>query len=456
MSRSGQACKGCSPHHSAFKQCEYCKSDFKYYVYGDICPKCQSLKSKYGEPQPCSICNLKTAFGNALVCQRCLHYRNRFGEPRQCQSCGNMCAFFKDEASRQKVDGQILCWVCTYNFKLARSKERSLAHTTNKRRHDGVQISDTNRLKSTMDLDSVYNEHLLTISQLQDEIKSLKRQLALKDADMLAKDRTIAELRSEMIDMKNVHEDRVRKVKSAGQLEQDRLLATIRQLQKENVSLRQGDKRRRSSNNPSGILQLRHSTSATTLFNPDSPLLISSGSSNSAKRQNNKTPVSGSNRSGNPTTTTTTDESDSVKTPNAASSEPSSSKDDDGTPPRPPPDSSVNKKQRLIVNDDEDNSNTSVHQPSTDEDSNLTPQHRNTPDTESINKQQKKETSSPDLTPTTVTSNRSSLSDDDEAEDKGYEYNPHEMIGKDPLGLDTPTESEDEGVDGDDTGAADK
>nr|CAH8863424.1 unnamed protein product [Trichobilharzia regenti] len=454
MARSGQACKGCSPHHSAFKQCEYCKSDFKYYVYGDICPKCQSLKSKYGEPQPCSICNLRTAFGNALVCQRCLHYRNRFGEPRQCQSCGNMCAFLKDEASRQKVDGQILCWVCTYNFKLARSKERSLSHISNKRRHDGVQLSDTNRLKSTMDLDSVYNEHLLTISQLQDEIKSLKRQLTLKDTDLLAKDRTIAELRSEMIDMKNVHEDRIQKVKSAGQLEQDRLMATIRQLQKENVSLRQGDKRRRGGNTPSGILNLRHSTSATTLFNPDSPLLMSTSS---GKRQNNKTPVSG-NRSGNQTITITTDESDSVKTPNTPY-EPSSKDDDDSNPP-PAPDSSVNKKQRLIIDEEDSNNTNSVHQLS-DEESNLTPQHRIThtdTDTESINNKQRKAiTSSPDLTPTpTASSNRSSLSssseDDDEAAagDKGYTYNPHEMIGKDPLGLDTPTESEDEGDNGGD------
>ncbi|CAH8583485.1 unnamed protein product [Heterobilharzia americana] len=319
MSRSGQTCKGCNPHHSTFKQCEYCKSDFKYYVFGDICPRCQSLKSKYGEPQPCSICKLRTAFGSALVCQRCLHYRNRFGEPRQCHSCGNMCAFLKDEASRVKVDGQILCWVCTYNFKLARSREKS-THGSTKRRHDNNQFSDTSHSKSLHDslkractdeygsrkcetqinsqqalttqmlsLDTVYNEHLLTISQLQDEIKSLKRQLTLKDADLLAKDRLIAELRSEMIDMKNVHEDRIHKVKSAGQLEQDRLLVTIRQLQKEKVTLSQGLKRRKCNTSLVGLSNHRHSISSSTLFNPDSPLVVSS----SAKQPTTttKTPV---------------------------------------------------------------------------------------------------------------------------------------------------------------------
>lgn len=72
----------------------------------------------------------------------------------------------------------------------------------------------------------MYNEHLLTISQLQDEIKSLKRQLTLKDSDLLTKDRTIAELRSEMIEIKSMNEDRVRKIKSAAQLEQDRMLVS--------------------------------------------------------------------------------------------------------------------------------------------------------------------------------------------------------------------------------------
>ncbi|OON13995.1 hypothetical protein X801_10218 [Opisthorchis viverrini] len=299
MSRSGQMCKSCNPHHSTFKQCEYCKSDFKYYVYvvfrfvghvifrtfpascryGTICPRCQSLKSKYGEPQPCSICHLQNAFGNALVCQRCMHYR----------------------ASRQKVDGQILCWVCTYNFKLARSRERS-DHGSSKRRNESSV--DSSRLKSqrsdqlkrtrsddyktlkteanmsssqptpstqTQSLDSAYNEHLLTISQLQDEVKALKRQLAIKDAELLAKDRTIADLRSDMIEMKDSHEDRLLKTKAAAQMEQDRLTATIKQLQKEKASISQGLRKRKSASNLSATSGLRYSASSVALFNPDSP-----------------------------------------------------------------------------------------------------------------------------------------------------------------------------------------
>ncbi|KAF7256265.1 hypothetical protein EG68_06741 [Paragonimus skrjabini miyazakii] len=309
MSRSGQTCKNCNPHHSTFKQCEYCKSDFKYYVYGVICPRCQSLKSKYGEPQPCSICRLKTAFGNALVCQRCLHYRDRFGEPRECQTCGQTCAFLKDEASRRKVDGQILCWVCTYNFKLARSRERS-DHGSSKRRNEAsdsarfktqreiesqlkrARSDDYGSLKSNsnlttgsqpapstqnQNLDSVYNEQLLTISQLQDELKSFKRQLAIKDAELLAKDRAIAEIRSEMIEMKGLHEDRILKAKAAAHVEQERLTSVIKQLQKEKAALSQGVRKRKSGTNLVGMSgMLRHSVSSVALFNPDSPIQVAS------------------------------------------------------------------------------------------------------------------------------------------------------------------------------------
>ncbi|CAH8540185.1 unnamed protein product [Schistosoma turkestanicum] len=441
MSRSGQTCKGCSPHHSTFKQCEYCKSDFKYHYPGGICPHCQSMKNKYGEPQSCSICKLRTAFGSALVCQRCLHYRNRFGEPRQCNSCGNICAFLKDEASREKVDGQILCWVCTYNFKLARSKERS-SHGLNKRRHDSNPISTENRSKPSHDslkktctgeygarkidtqalttqalsLDSVYNEHLLTISQLQDEIKSLKRQLTLKDADLLTKDRTIAELRSDMIDIKNMNEDRIQKIKSAAQLEQDRLLATIRQLQKEKAMISQDMKRRRSNNNLTKLAN-RHSLSSTTLFSPDSPLSVS-GTKRPVVNKTSTTRESQVNeRAGEETLSNTNSTSNSTNR-------------------------SV--KKQLTPNSSVQNS---------DDDSNLTPQRTVTASVMKQSNNSNTNTSSPDITPS-ISSGPLTDNDDaeeEEEEDDGeqtrsqpYHYNPQEFAGKDPLGLDTPSESENE------------
>ncbi len=67
-------------------------------------------------------------------------------------------------------------------------------------------------LPSLCSLDSAYNEHLLTIGQLQYDIKALKRQLAQKDAELLAKDKIIAGLKSDLDDYET--QQRERSVKS--------------------------------------------------------------------------------------------------------------------------------------------------------------------------------------------------------------------------------------------------
>ncbi|VDM30855.1 unnamed protein product [Hydatigera taeniaeformis] len=79
--------------------CFQCSTCVITWISGAICPRCYSLKSRFGDPKPCTICQLPMAFGSALVCQRCLHYRTKFGDPRQCEKCLHMCAFYKDEVT---------------------------------------------------------------------------------------------------------------------------------------------------------------------------------------------------------------------------------------------------------------------------------------------------------------------------------------------------------------------
>ncbi|BHF57250.1 Protein fam76b [Sparganum proliferum] len=279
MARSGTTCKVCTPHHSSFKQCEYCKSDFKYSVPGTACPRCQSLKAKYGEPKPCSICMLPTAYGNALVCQRCLHYRNKFGDPRQCEKCLQMCAFYKDEASRSKVDGQVLCWVCTYNHKINKSKESAEGATSRRGISDSIFGKSSHELHSSLSavkrqrtedytthhsvssrptsahaysMDSAYDEHILTIGQLQDDIKALKRQLQLKDAELLKKNQTISDLKSEILEMETSSRERLLKYQDSAEDEINRLKETIRTLQREKVELSSRSKKRKMAYPNSG------------------------------------------------------------------------------------------------------------------------------------------------------------------------------------------------------------
>lgn len=92
-----------------------------------MCHKCTSQEKNYGKPHRCEICQLKNAF-NGVLCLRCSHYKSKFGEAVKCQLCHIEAAFVKDQASRDKVNGQILCWLCTYKYK----KENLATYKSNK------------------------------------------------------------------------------------------------------------------------------------------------------------------------------------------------------------------------------------------------------------------------------------------------------------------------------------
>lgn len=76
-------------------------------------------------------------------------------------------------------------------------------------------------------MDSAYNEHILTIGQLQDKVKLLKRQLLQKDAEILGKDRQIGELRSELSDFESSQRMRVMKAKDMAVEEVRKLKASL-------------------------------------------------------------------------------------------------------------------------------------------------------------------------------------------------------------------------------------
>ncbi|KAA0188967.1 Protein FAM76A [Fasciolopsis buskii] len=309
-------------------------------------------------------------------------------------------------------------------------------------------------------LDSVYNEHLLTIGQLQDEVKALKRQLAQKDAEMLAKDRTIAELRSEMIDIKEFHESRYLKAKAAAQVEQDRLTSTIRQLQKEKVSITQSLKKRKSHPNTPGRASLRYSASASTLFNPDSPIQFHSSVSKTSAAAGIPVGAAGSAVSSSGDKLTTPHRRVGPKI--APLTDDESAADSAKSSPAPPK-LEDEEKQPAIASPD-----SGRPAPFSDEDSALTPRSIQTSSTvaaddpnlsgksainslsipstsaEAEAKQKLGSSSSPELT---TSSSSGPVTDDETCQQQ--QQQPLSLVdldsnSKDPLGLDTPSESESE------------
>ncbi|VDN16139.1 unnamed protein product, partial [Dibothriocephalus latus] len=147
------------------------------------------------------------------------------------------------KASRSKVDGQVLCWVCTYNYKINKSKESAEGATSRRGISDAIFGKSSHDLNSSMD--SAYDEHILTIGQLQDDIKALKRQLQLKDAELLKKNQTISDLKSEILDMETSSRERLLKYQDSAEEEISRLKENIRTLQREKQELSARPKKRK-------------------------------------------------------------------------------------------------------------------------------------------------------------------------------------------------------------------
>ncbi|XP_048769262.1 protein FAM76B-like isoform X2 [Ostrea edulis] len=88
-----------------------------------ICKKCAQNVKLYGKPTVCEYCNIVAAFiGNK--CQRCTNAERKWGAPSTCEQCKQKCAFDRNDGSRKKVDGKLLCWLCTLAYKRVLAKAR--------------------------------------------------------------------------------------------------------------------------------------------------------------------------------------------------------------------------------------------------------------------------------------------------------------------------------------------
>ncbi|XP_077486907.1 protein FAM76B-like [Amblyomma americanum] len=125
LSQGQQLCKDCRGAFPIVK-CTYCRTEFQQENKGStstICKKCEQNVKAYGKPTACEYCNIIAAFiGNK--CQRCTNSEKRYGPPVNCEQCKQRCAFDRKDDSRRKVDGKLLCWLCTLSYKRALAKAK--------------------------------------------------------------------------------------------------------------------------------------------------------------------------------------------------------------------------------------------------------------------------------------------------------------------------------------------
>lgn len=267
LSPGQQLCKECRGSFPVVK-CTYCRSEFQQTSKGNtstICKKCETNVKQFGKPTACEYCNIIAAFiGNK--CQRCTNCEKKYGPPVTCEQCKQKCAFDRHDDDK-KVDGKLLCWLCTLSYKRAlaktkqtdadrrahlkkiasRSKKEQKLKSHNKRpeRIDVTKMppqADKDeplpaKIPRVDQIDPNSSDHVVATTQLKEKIASLQKQLTAKDSQLLAKDRQITELKAKNFTsetdlrnkMKNMEKEATDKIES--------LTSKVKTLQKELATL---------------------------------------------------------------------------------------------------------------------------------------------------------------------------------------------------------------------------
>ncbi|CAH0725329.1 unnamed protein product, partial [Brenthis ino] len=224
LSPGEQLCKECRGSFPVVK-CTYCRSEFQQTSKSNtssICKKCEANVKAYGKPTACEYCNIIAAFiGNK--CQRCANSERKYGPAVTCEQCKQRCAFDRHDDNK-KVDGKLLCWLCTQSLKraLARTKQHLSAVDKHKHRSHKSKSSHKDKRKSDMmknnsgdlsdsqpmekksklnplqgELDPNSSDHVVAMTQLKETIASLQKKVQQKDMELLSKDKLITELKAQ-------------------------------------------------------------------------------------------------------------------------------------------------------------------------------------------------------------------------------------------------------------------
>ncbi|XP_046585523.1 protein FAM76B-like [Haliotis rubra] len=173
LSQGEQLCKDCRNNYPIVK-CTYCRAEFQQVNKGSthsICKKCAYNVKVYGKPTACEYCSVIAAFiGNK--CQRCTNSEKKWGPPSTCEQCKQKCAFDRNDDSRRKVDGKLLCWLCTLAYK------RVLAKAKRHREHDAQKIaSGANRASTDSQPDNLLAKLESKVSQSESRLNEAESRL---------------------------------------------------------------------------------------------------------------------------------------------------------------------------------------------------------------------------------------------------------------------------------------
>nr|XP_020034453.1 protein FAM76A isoform X3 [Castor canadensis] len=308
LSQGQQLCKECRIAHPVVK-CTYCRTEYQQERVSlcssgwprthlllpvspgcwncsktnTICKKCAQNVQLYGTPKPCQYCNIIAAFiGNK--CQRCTNSEKKYGPPYSCEQCKQQCAFDRKD-DRKKVDGKLLCWLCTLSYKrvLQKTKEQR-KHLSSSSRASHQEKEQYSRLSSgshynsqkTLSTSSIQNEipkkkskfesittngdsfspdlaldspgtdHFVIIAQLKEEVATLKKMLHQKDQMILEKEKKITELKADFQYQESQMRAKMNQMEKTHKEVTEQLQAKNRELLKQAAALSKSKKSEKS------------------------------------------------------------------------------------------------------------------------------------------------------------------------------------------------------------------
>nr|CAG4641527.1 EOG090X02IW [Eurycercus lamellatus] len=273
LSQGQQLCKECRGAFPIVK-CTYCRSEFQQESKGNtstICKKCEFNVKQYGKPSACEYCNIIAAFiGNK--CQRCTNSEKKYGPPVTCEQCKQKCAFDRKDEDKKKVDGKMLCWLCTLSYRRAlaktkhserhsgsTSKTKEQQHGTGGHHHHhhqhnkrpqrpdvtkvglGGEREDTGpaakifrpMINRDALVDPNSSDHVVAITELREQVATLQKQLSLKDNQLLAKEKQITELKAAQFRMDQEHRVKTKTIQKEHEAKVEVLQQRIKNFQKE-------------------------------------------------------------------------------------------------------------------------------------------------------------------------------------------------------------------------------
>ncbi|XP_011781983.1 PREDICTED: protein FAM76B isoform X4 [Mandrillus leucophaeus] len=199
LSQGQQLCKECRIAHPIVK-CTYCRSEFQ-----------QESKTN-------------------TICKKCAQNVKQFGT----------------------VDGKLLCWLCTLSYKrvLQKTKEqrKSLGSSHSNSSSSSLTEKDQHHPKHHHHHhhhhhpDSGGTDNFVLISQLKEEVMSLKRLLQQRDQTILEKDKKLTELKADFQYQESNLRTKMNSMEKAHKETVEQLQAKNRELLKQVAALSKGKK----------------------------------------------------------------------------------------------------------------------------------------------------------------------------------------------------------------------